>query len=176
MRPVCGSSGKCESYPLWGASSATALLWSKGGGPFREHIFSLYPLLSRSLSSALWVSRRGTVDVFLLTRVKLYSGDGSPIFCLLGRPHPQTTPSLHSRLWVLPITFNDSSSIPTPAFRKVLLLRQTGSQESAAPILHTRTNQPKTFNYRTAAAKARTLFLKMTMQMTTLLRTLLTTS
>lgn len=31
------------------------------------------------------------MDVFLLG-VKLYSGDGSPIFCLLGRPHPQTTP------------------------------------------------------------------------------------
>ena len=101
-QPVRERSAECGSYPLWGSSSATVLFRSKGGGPFHEHIFFSPSTL---ISVAFLSSTEETLRVsFSSLVVKLYSGERSPIFCLLGRPHPQTTPSLHSRLWVLPIT------------------------------------------------------------------------
>lgn len=96
-----------------------------------------FSLIYGSLGEALRVS-------FSSLGVKLYSGDGSPIFCLLGRPHPQTTPSLHSRLWVLPITLNETVPPYPPLFsKKVIFLWQMESQESTAPILHTRKKKKK---------------------------------
>lgn len=91
-RPVCWRSKEGGSYPLWGVSSATVLLRSKGGGPFREHIFLLCPLLSRSLFSVLWISRRGTTGVFLLTRSEVILRGWEPHILSAG----QTPPADHS--------------------------------------------------------------------------------
>lgn len=130
---------------LFGASARR--LCSSGaraGGRFVNISFSSvhsylgrFSLLYESLVEALRVS-------FSSLGVKLYPGDGSPIFCQLGRPHPQTTPSLHSRLWVLPITLNEIvPPYPPLPSKKVIFLWQMESQEFTAPILHTRkTNKP----------------------------------
>lgn len=108
-RDLCAGGVRRVDLTLFGASARR--LCSSGaraGGRFVNISFSsvhsylgCFSLLYGSLGEALRVS----LSSF---GVKLYSGDGSPIFCLLGRPHPQTTPSLHSRLWVLPITLNET--------------------------------------------------------------------
>lgn len=139
---------------LFGASARR--LYSSGaraGGRFVNISFSsVHSYLGRF--SLLYGSRGEALRVsFSSLGVKLYSGDWSPIFCLLGRPHPQTTPSLHSRLWVLPITLNETVPPYPPQPSKKLFFYGRWRAKSLLPPSSTpgkkQTNQP--FNYGAAA-------------------------
>lgn len=149
-RDLCAGGARRVDLTLFGASARR--LYSSGaraGGRFVNISFSsVHSYLGRF--SLLYGSRGEALRVsFSSLGVKLYSGDWSPIFCLLGRPHPQTTPSLHSRLWVLPITLNETVPPYPPQPSKKLFFYGRWRAKSLLPPSSTpgkkQTNQP--FNY-----------------------------
>lgn len=114
-RDLCAGGARRVDLTLFGASARR--LCSSGaraGGRFVNiSLSSVHSYLGRS--SLLYGSLgEATTGVFLLTRSEVVVRGQEPHILLLGRPHPQTTPSLHSRLWVLPITLNETAP-PYPA-------------------------------------------------------------